>query len=149
MCKSHLISGKDKRKKKSSLWLCWIHMINIGGHAKWGGELGECYFGCAAIESNVLTNHCCSVRETAFLKCESTRMIHNKRAAPSAPLLAVGYVDGQFVPWLRCRMEGLSYLGTSYLRHKWPRTTVTLSPAYVAENEQICLFWTPFYWYLI
>lgn len=33
--------------------MCWIHLINIGDHAKWGGELGECYFCWAAIESDV------------------------------------------------------------------------------------------------
>lgn len=102
-------------------------MINTGGHAKWGGELGECYFGCAAIESSVLKNYCCSAREVAFLKYESTRMIHNKRAAPRAPPLGVGNVDSQFVPLLPCRMEGLTYFGTSYLRYKWPRATLTES----------------------
>lgn len=137
MCKLHLIWGKHKRKKRwSSLWLCWFHMINIGGCAKWGGELGECYFSCAAIVSSVLTNYCCSAWETAFLKCESTRMIHKKSAALRSPLLDVGYIGGHFNPWLRCRMESLSYLGTCYLRYKWPRAMVTEPSLCGQEGKQ-------------
>lgn len=137
MWESHLIWGKGEKKKRIRLWLCWILMINNGGSAEWWGDLGECYFGCAAIQSNILTNYCCST----FFKCESTGASHNRTATLRAPQLSVGCVDGPFAPWLHCRMAGLNFLVASFLRYKRPRNMVALSPAYVAKKkEQVSLF---------